>query len=617
MATFKIGINMAGAVSAGAYTAGVLDFLTEALDEWYAAKQRGEAVPRHDVMIEVFSGASAGGMCAAISSVMLHREFEHIHDVNQRNTSNIFYESWVNKIDILPLLDDSDLKAGGEIVSLLNSRIIDEIAAYALAPAGSPPVQRPYVSPTLTLFLSLTNLRGVPYSLNGAAPGSVEETTFFYGDRIRFQTITAGSTAPVSPSTRTLDLLTPGAAGGWDVLQTAAMATGAFPVFLAPRILDRKLAEYLPPPWESVTSAITGTPPPIPPNIPPEDGNPYVTLNVDGGVTNNDPFNYAHDYLLSLDPPAADMSPQDPIAVDRAVIGIAPFPTTEMFDPKFNADRSACITSAFPKLFSALISQSRFFGEALSAIMHGATFDRYVIVPSDDELTERYSKSSGADPSQQPPALQCATLGAFGGFFSRAFRAHDYALGRRNCQKFLRDYFLLPTDNVVMKPGLDALEDTVRATVLKTFSHIAPGTYAHTGAVLQEDGAALPKVQSSADRSWIPIIPLCGSAVAEAPRPVRGKISAADVRKFTGLIQKRLRRLGQRRGVAGGGLRPALVPSPRAVLHLMAGRGENQTRDCDRAGRLVSGVRKRRNCRPLGCAKNEQVLPPRLRSGSG
>jgi len=33
MASFRIGINMAGAVSAGAYTAGVLDFLTEALDE--------------------------------------------------------------------------------------------------------------------------------------------------------------------------------------------------------------------------------------------------------------------------------------------------------------------------------------------------------------------------------------------------------------------------------------------------------------------------------------------------------------------------------------------------------------------------------------------------------
>ena len=204
MPSFKIGINMAGAISAGAYTAGVLDFLTEALDEWDAAKKRGEAVPMHDVSIEVFSGASAGGMCAAISSIMLYQDFEHIHDVNQRNTNNIFYESWVNQIDIMPLLENSDLSSGSPIISLLNSRIIDQIAAYALKPSGSPPVMRPYVSPDLTLFLSLTNLRGVPYSLNGASPGSIEETTFFYGDRIRFQTINSDSTPAAPAATRTL-----------------------------------------------------------------------------------------------------------------------------------------------------------------------------------------------------------------------------------------------------------------------------------------------------------------------------------------------------------------------------------------------------------------------------
>ena len=282
-------------------------------------------------------------------------------------------------------------------------------------------------------------------------------------------------------------------------------------MFLAPRILKRKLSEYEPPPWESVVSAAMGTPPPIPPNIPAGAGDPYETLNVDGGVTNNDPFNYSHDYLLSLEPHAAGEAATDPITVDRAVIGIAPFPTTEMFDPRFNAKQNEVITSAFPKLFAALISQSRFFGEALSAIMHGVTFDRYVIAPSDDQLADRYRKSAGGDPTQQPPALQCATLGAFGGFFYRGFRAHDYGLGRRNCQKFLRDYFVLPADNVVIKPGLDALDEATRATVKDKFWRPAPGTYAQTGAVIQDAGASLPVVQRD-DRHWIQIIPLCGSA---------------------------------------------------------------------------------------------------------
>ena len=37
--TFRIGINMAGAISAGAYTAGALDFLIQALDEWWAVEE--------------------------------------------------------------------------------------------------------------------------------------------------------------------------------------------------------------------------------------------------------------------------------------------------------------------------------------------------------------------------------------------------------------------------------------------------------------------------------------------------------------------------------------------------------------------------------------------------
>ena len=50
---------------------------------------------------------------------------------------------------------------------------------------------------------------------------------------------------------------------------------------------------------------------------------------MDGGVTNNDPFNYAHDYLLSLSP--AQLAPTGSEDTDRAVINIAPFPTTKAY----------------------------------------------------------------------------------------------------------------------------------------------------------------------------------------------------------------------------------------------------------------------------------------------
>ena len=54
--TFYIGLCMAGAVSAGAYTAGVIDFLLEALENW--EKHRGKkGVPNHLVKIPVMGGA--------------------------------------------------------------------------------------------------------------------------------------------------------------------------------------------------------------------------------------------------------------------------------------------------------------------------------------------------------------------------------------------------------------------------------------------------------------------------------------------------------------------------------------------------------------------------------
>jgi predicted acylesterase/phospholipase RssA len=542
MASFKIGINMAGAISAGAYTAGVLDFLTEALDEWYAAKKRGEAVPMHDVSIEVFSGASAGGMCAAISSVMLYQDFQHIHNVNQRDTNNIFYESWVNTIDIVPLLETGDLSKRAPVDSLLNSNIIDDIANNVLNPAKSAPVLRPYVSSTLTLFLSLTNLRGVPYSLNGEAPGSIEETTFFYGDRIRFQTVNS-STAPVESAVAHALDLSDGNAPGWQLLKTAAMATGAFPVFLKPRILDRELEEYIPPGWESVLSAVSGTPPPIAPTIPPKDGHPYVTLNVDGGVTNNDPFNYAHDYLMSLDPPVDEsVSSQDPFMVDRAVIGIAPFPTTDAFDPNFNAQSGSAVVAALPRLFNALIGQARFFGESLSAIMHGTTFDRYVIVPSDEQMAKRYADNA-VPPEQQAPALQCATLGAFGGFFLRGFRAHDYALGRRNAQKFLDTRFVLPAGNPIIKAGLDALTVEAQQEARETFRRKPPGAYSAPRPT-RDDGTQSPSAPVSDQDDWIPVIPLCGTAKTTVEHPIREKMSSSELRRIVRLLRKRLRLLG-------------------------------------------------------------------------
>src|SRR5499425_1579067 len=142
---FRIGINMAGAVSAGAYTAGVLDFLVEALDAWYAEREKWKdkdpsiwPIPSHDVSLEVLSGASAGGLCAAISAVALQEEFDHVRSIPPALNAaavNRLYDCWVQRIDVEPLLGTADLEKDPNVVrSLLDCTRIEEIADLALRP---------------------------------------------------------------------------------------------------------------------------------------------------------------------------------------------------------------------------------------------------------------------------------------------------------------------------------------------------------------------------------------------------------------------------------------------------------------------------------------------------
>jgi len=55
--TFEFALVLGGTVSAGAYTAGAVDFLIEALDCLATAQQQDE-VPRHTVLLKLIAGTS-------------------------------------------------------------------------------------------------------------------------------------------------------------------------------------------------------------------------------------------------------------------------------------------------------------------------------------------------------------------------------------------------------------------------------------------------------------------------------------------------------------------------------------------------------------------------------
>ncbi len=511
--TFHLGINMAGAVSAGAYTAGALDFLMEAIEQWYLARETDPAVPKHKLSIDVFSGASAGGMCAAIASVMVQAPFQHIwnaDDPTVQGTTNRFYESWVNRIGIDPLLGTDDLGRGKPVISVLDSTIIDHIADYAIHPR--PPAPPPFISPSLTLFLSLTNVRSIPYVLDSGGAGNTgantsdEEKVAFYADRLQFETV-QGTGVPLSPRAKPLPVGKPGA-GAWPLLKEAAKATGAVPIALAPRRLQRDREDYTHSPWLPLTAV-------HPPDSPPAWGisaeTTIETLNVDGGVTDNDPFELAHDFLAIHNPDAFTnpetgqrCNPREPEKANCAVLTVAPFPASCEFESDYKFDVNSSLVGMLPNLMTVLLSQSRFLGESLTAAFGASSSNRFVLAPSD---TNRPSKK----------ALQCALVGAFGGFFERGFRAHDYQLGRRNCQQFLKEHFVLAESNGIIQAGLSGMSTEDRALALANHSVMADGK---------------PRMMR--------IIPLCGSAIAEVTEPVRAKMTEDRLQNILEKVGDRL-----------------------------------------------------------------------------
>lgn len=454
---FYLGLNMAGTVSAGAYTAGVMDFLIEAMDAWYAERARQQqqfgtqydqwTIPPHEVQLAAMTGASGGGITAALPAAALSQPFDHIHDQSPAPGSplNNLFRAWVTGIDLQPLLGHADLdESAGKPVSLLDSTPIRAIAANALTVANPLAAMRPWVRDGMQVTLTLTNLGGVPYAVEPQTAADAART-LYYGDRQDFCVLWS-NLATGSAAVR-LD-----AKGGalwgsapWSALAQTAVATGAFPIVLAPQVLSRTAGEYNHRLWR-----ITNDNPQcdgfglcqcednqeMPPQWSAADPDVVQTLNVDGGATNNSPFECARLALAALAPPqSSGHNLRDPRLADRALVNIAPLssPTNPGVPPLPVDD----LPSLLAQFVQVLVAQSRMQGENLKLTSDPTVASRWVIAPT-PEL-------AGKEP------LAGALVGAFGGFISQLFREHDYQLGRRNCQRFLTSYFGLPWDNAIMQ----------------------------------------------------------------------------------------------------------------------------------------------------------------------
>ena len=438
--TFELGLVMAGAISAGAYTAGVLDFLFEALDAYNEEKGKpGWDGPTHDVRIPIMSGASAGGMTSAICALHAFHDLAHVWPGKPvpPPEQNWLYSSWVSDISLDRLLETSDLddpKLQG-LKSVLCCDVLDEIVAEAFTMSGS--VQRPWIGraddPSLRVRLTLTNLRGAPYSF--PLFGSDTNETYGmlnHGDYFDFAVgKTSTPAAGAEPGAMPLNV-TNLAQKEWDVYRKTALATGAFPVGLAPRIISRTdTAFYRAAQTFGYEDPLTQKFCPVTPDTSFEDVAPYSFVSVDGGVIDNAPLELARRYLSG----SAPHNERSGDGADKAVLLIAPFPNFAATPPQ---DDNDLLSNVLQRLLSALVDQARFKPEELQLAANDTCFSRFMISPT------RIGNGSAA--AKQFP-IACGVLSGFGGFLHESFRRHDYLLGRRNAQAFLRWNFGLPETN--------------------------------------------------------------------------------------------------------------------------------------------------------------------------
>ena len=439
--TLYLGLCLAGAVSAGAYTAGVIDFLIEALEEWDS--RRGQAdVPSHRVIIPAIGGASAGGMTATIMASAINNPVKPVReltgDIFEEQPRNKLYHSWVDltTTDMFPvLLDNGDIN--GQVYSIFNSQFIDELSHQVVEVDKSQFIDRPWFDRHLKLFTTLTNLKGFPYNVNFS--GGHAKSVFYLSRHNDYAAFVLNKTEEEYNN------------DGWipldffrdsnvDVARSAAMATGAFPVGLRSRSVVRKTQHLNDLMWHR---DITG--------YFPLTADPDSTLCVDGGMINNEPFFRVKDLLSSLLRERAGNGDdftlnEDPDTFECSIIMVDPFPSKPAGE--FKADDG--LAGVIGSTLSAMLAQMRMKPEALRQIYDKDNQSLYLIGPS---------REAEGTVVEGEHAIACGFFGGFGGFINKEFRIHDFFLGRGNCERFLREHFTVPAEskNPIFKDGYEGI----------------------------------------------------------------------------------------------------------------------------------------------------------------
>ncbi len=464
--TFHLGLTMAGAVSAGCYTAGVLDYLFEILDLWEKAKKKElpefeayyDVVPKHNVIIDVMGGASAGGMCSTMAAMhILNGQRLAVNKVPVNPsipTGNILYDSWVimedydfEKKSKIPnktfkgLWELNDLK-NNTVKSFLNSSFIERLAKRAFENSNGLKISEQvkklpdYFSKNMQILLSHCIIEGLPlrvdFETKIAQTGRksiIPNHTTYEHYMVSHYHLNNGK----KPDDNCYLDFNP-----YDQIKNksiinATIATGSFPFGLNFKEFSNSdfNVKYLENVFKRIITGDFGNPSPtLQKNVKLKSFPKKVSsVTVDGGSINNEPYREVMSILRSQSPTHGESS-----MPNHGMVMIDPFPNRA--NEKDVVDE---VDDLLKKMVSTLLNQSRVKRREMLETDDDSYF-RSIIFP-------RKWKSVGVGkvkPETNP--LDCGSLGGFSGLFDINFRVHDFFLGRNNARNFFRYWFSMPYD---------------------------------------------------------------------------------------------------------------------------------------------------------------------------
>ena len=446
--SFKLCLTMAGAVSAGAYTAGVIDELFHVLDLWEQQKQSNKklgkkhpdydhSLPMHRVSLTVMSGASAGGITAALSlQKLLDTRYQNMND------HPVLKDCWVNMADdarsntFEKLLDKGDLKPGKTPDALLNGIPITALAETHFKQLESTR-RPPWVSKNAEIILTTTNLDGIPVEIkfnqadrNGNGHLITQHSSIY---RFKLAAKKQEQDEPADqkkePNYYPLDLRRK---KDLDHLKNAALSTSAFPIGLPARTIELPHKPYV----KFTEIEKEGSPL----HFEYKDAENRCFSTVDGGLLNNEPYGWGIKLLQEKCPKACKKN-------RYAVIMIDPLPVKNDHPQKTTGKGIINIAKG---MFRALRNEVMLNQEGIAEAIAMKDRTRFLIAP----------KKGGENTSKH--VLASSPVFGFAGFIDKERRHHDYELGRRNCRDFLRFYLTLPVKKVPARLGFDPSKDVIK-----------------------------------------------------------------------------------------------------------------------------------------------------------